>query len=107
MGGEIEYCVGQCLKCKGRVWLKPLGDETFSFCQEHGETEEDIILERGISPAIDRYLNQGVFCDKFCEGESVSEASKEDPFVLHPLREQGERRLLGKRFFQGNPQRQQ
>lgn len=88
---------GRCLGCRYYVWLKPLPDETFAFCGD-GETVKDVDLESGVSPAINRHLYQGAACGKFKRGPSISETDPENPFVLHPVRHQGEQYIFKNSF---------
>lgn len=89
-----------CLDCRFYVWLKLFGDETFSYCPAHNETVKDIDLRIGYwcSPAITERLLQGVPCEKWEGGISVSETTKENPFVLHTIRSTGETYLLHNQF---------
>lgn len=90
----MEIIYNQCLHCALYVWLKPLSDETFAFCRD-GETAEDIDLQSGISPKVEKHLRQGAYCFSFCAGSSISRTSPEAPFKLHPLRKAGEVYLSG------------
>lgn len=86
----------QCLHCGNRLFFKPLDSETYTCCSAWGETVKDISLRTGVSPVIQKYGIEGKLCEKFKTGESVCQASDDDPFVLHPIRLDAEMFLFEK-----------
>jgi len=84
----------QCLLCVGHLFFKPLPDETFSCCKRHGETVNDINLQKGVSSVIEKHSLENTLCKKFKRGKGVCHTSKKHPFLLHPIREDGEKKLL-------------
>lgn len=80
----------QCLGCKDRIFFVPLPGEVFTCCRAYGEGVEDIDIPKGVSPAIQKHGLDGETCEKFGEGKSICEISKDDPFSIPPIRQAGE-----------------
>jgi hypothetical protein len=85
----------KCLKCKNRLFFKPLPDETFTCCLAWGEGVQNINIRTGVSPAIKKYGLDGNPCGNFKPGISIcqTDESGKSPFLIHPIRREGEKFL--------------
>ncbi len=86
----------QCWFCTNFHFLKPLSDETFSYCPAWKETVASIDLQIGCSEAILKYGTMGTPCKKFKFGTSPCEIAKSDPFTIPAIRREGEEWLRKK-----------
>jgi hypothetical protein len=84
----------QCLKCRRRLFFKPLSNETFVCCLAYGETAHDINIKTGVSPKVEKYGQEKIICLNFRKGKSICCTQKKTPFVVPEVRLEGERVLL-------------
>lgn len=94
----MKFETNQCFECRGHLFFKPLSDSTLCCCLWKGETAEDIDLDSGVSPAIQKHGLEHEPCDGFKKGKSICEPSKRKPFDIHQVRMEGEavlKRRLG------------
>jgi len=84
----------QCWFCANFHFLKPLPDETFTYCPAWGETIKDIDLRVGYSKSIQRFGRDEEPCSRYEPGSSPCETTKDKPFDIPLVRQQGEERLL-------------
>lgn len=94
----MKFETNQCFECRSHLFFKPLPDSTFCCCSLKGETAEDIDLNSGVSPAIQKHGFEHKPCDGFIRGKSVCDPPKKRPFDIHQIRKEGEtvlKRRLG------------
>jgi|GEM_PF-6639485 len=84
----------QCWFCAHWCFFKPLPDDTYSCCTAFGETIDDIDLQKGYSPMVEKYLSGEEKCPRFEEGESICESKSNEPFNIDPIRRDGETLLF-------------
>jgi hypothetical protein len=84
----------QCLNCKFRLFFKPLPDEAFTACIGWGESVRDINIRTGVSPKIKQFGQNEEICERFDAGISICQANEKSPFLINPVRKDGEQYLL-------------
>lgn len=83
----------QCLHCEYMLFFDPFGGDSYTCCSKHGENFRDIDIKTGFSPAIFKHGLNEVPCCKFSPGTSICNPAIDKPFLLNPIRQEGEEYL--------------
>lgn len=86
----------QCVGCANRLFFVPFPAEVFTCCAAWKETVKDIAIGKGISPFVAANGMGGRICKEFTRGESVCEPSRDKPFLIPKIRQEGEIYLMKK-----------
>ncbi|MBI5306498.1 hypothetical protein HZB04_02855 [Candidatus Wolfebacteria bacterium] len=85
----------QCINCKNRFVIRPLPDESYTFCYST-ETVDNIDFGEELSPTIKKFWNGKIPCQKFKRGRSMSEPPVDNPFGVPIERISAEKIVLRK-----------